>query len=354
MKERSLVIFEQGIKSSYTLLNYKDQLKRFLKFSKLTNCDSLINLPQDKLQTLIEDYVIYLKQIVNPNSIPNLMTGIRHFFIMNRISLQWEIIRKLYPQREKSSGANPWTTEQINQMLKSTTSKRNRAFILFLASTGARIGVIEYDLTLKHLHDMDNGCKAVLLYPNETDEYWAFLTPEASQSLEEYFDERKNNGEIFTKDTPIFTTNYSKNNAQQLWKRAGATATIYRIIQRGGIARKRINRHFDIQMDHGFRKRFNTILKLQNNVNYNIAEKLMGHKNGLDGVYLSPTREQCFAEFKKAIPALMIDSSKRDKLIIEQLEKEKLENEKRIPELVDDAVDKIKKRLVEEGWMMPR
>ena len=34
-------------------------------------------------------------------------------------------------------------------------------------------------------------------------------------------------------------------------------------------------------------------------MNYNVAEKLMGHKNGLDGVYFVPTLEELFAEFKK-------------------------------------------------------
>jgi hypothetical protein len=37
----------------------------------------------------------------------------------------------------------------------------------------------------------------------------------------------------------------------------------------------------------------------------------MAHKNGLDGVYLTPTREQCFAEFKKAIPSLTISDEER-------------------------------------------
>ena len=48
-------------------------------------------------------------------------------------------------------------------------------------------------------------------------------------------------------------------------------------------------RRHDSQLNHGFRKRTNTILKLESNVNSNIAEKILGHKNGLDGVYFTPT-----------------------------------------------------------------
>ena len=37
----------------------------------------------------------------------------------------------------------------------------------------------------------------------------------------------------------------------------------------------------------------------------------MGHKNGLDGVYFKPTKEECFREFRKVITELSIDNSIR-------------------------------------------
>ena len=59
-------------------------------------------------------------------------------------------------------------------------------------------------------------------------------------------------------------------------------------------------KRYEIQTHHGFRKRFNTILKLNNLINYNITEKLMGHKNGLDGVCFVPILDDLFTESKKA------------------------------------------------------
>ncbi len=61
-------------------------------------------------------------------------------------------------------------------------------------------------------------------------------------------------------------------------------------------------------------------MKLENNVNANIVEKILGHKNGLDGVYFTPTMEECFAEFKKAIQSLTISDKNRDELKIKKLE----------------------------------
>jgi len=52
----------------------------------------------------------------------------------------------------------------------------------------------------------------------------------------------------------------------------------------------------------------------------------MAHKNGLDGVYLTPTREECFTEFVKAIPKLIV--SKAEKLMIKLESSESEKNEK--------------------------
>jgi len=87
------------------------------------------------------------------------------------------------------------------------------------------------------------------------------------------------------------------------------------------VERVKVGCRFDKALLYGFRKRFNTILKLDNDINSNIAEKLMAHKNGLDGTYLKPTKEQCFAEFVKAIPALTLDKSDMLQMKLDEFEK---------------------------------
>ena len=148
---------------------------------------------------------------------------------------------------------------------------------------------------------MPAGCTVLLLYAGYVEEYWAFLTPQATQALDAYHKLRKRNGETFESDIPIFTT--SKHSRQLGW--SGVRSVIYRTVSKSNIRLKHDER-YDIQIDHGFRKRYNTILKLDNSVNSNIAEKLLGHKNGLDGTYLTPTLEELFREFRKAIHKIEI------------------------------------------------
>lgn len=83
---------------------------------------------------------------------------------------------------------------------------------------------------------------------------------------------------------------------------------------RGRIGR---NNHRDTAMTHAFRKRFNTILKNNREVNIAVAEKLMGHATKLiplDTVYHSPSRDVLFIEFRKSTAELSIDDSERLRL----------------------------------------
>ena len=101
---------------------------------------------------------------------------------------------------------------------------------------------------------------------------------------------------------------------------------------------------YEIQACHGFRKRFDTILKSNYNVNINLAEKMMGHSTTipLDNVYFKPAIEQLFDEYQKAIPELIID----DKFRLQEQLKEK---DEKINELndKDNEIDFLKQTILE-------
>jgi len=349
MKQRSLLVFEESIKSPETRNNYIVHLKKFLEFSKIKEYDSLTKVESDQLQMILEDYVMYLKKTVSPNSVSTYMTGIKHFLIMNRVQVYWEIIQKMYPEQIKKSGQKAWTDAHIRTLVEYSNSARNKAIIHFMASTGARIGVHNYPLHMQHLKDMGDGCKAVLIYAGDKDEYWAFLTPEATQYLQEYFDQRKQDNEKFYPDTPIFRHVYRLGieKAKQANKRT-VVSMIFRLIKTSKIKRVKVNsKNYDTHMDHGFRKRFNIILKLENDVNSNIVEKIMGHSVSipLDGTYLPAQDERviqkCFTEFKKAIPQLTIDDSKRKQALLNVALKEKSELDSFHKEALANLSDRV-------------
>jgi len=321
--QRSILRFEDGIKAEKTLISYRDNLNRFFKFVKIKDFDSLAGIPPRQIQDLIIDYIRYLKKTVSHNSVSTMMTGVKHFFVMNEVILNWEFIRKTYPAKVKAQGFRPWSTSDIEKMLNATKSLRNKAIIHFMASTGCRLGAFD-ELNCSHLKDMGDNYKSVLIYADSTSEYWSFLTPEASTALEDYFEQRRIDGERFAQDSPIFRQNYQIGieKVKKLNSNSIKNMMFRLISSNSNIQRKKVGKNYDIQIDHGFRKRFNTIMKLENSVNANIAEKILGHRNGLDGVYFKPTIEQCLEEFKKATPNLTISDKGRDALRIKNLEQE--------------------------------
>jgi len=339
--------------SIHTKNGYNHNVKQFLEFTKIKSSDELLSTDSKELQTLLYDYTDYLNDLVNkkllsPNTVPKKFKGIKSLLDGNEREndIKWKALSSRFPRKVRKSGYKPYLTSHIQEMLEHNKSIRAHAFVHFMASSGGRIGVHEHPLLMKHLIPMtwekENDCYAILLYADsdetiaEKDQrilleedkgdysYFGFLIPEATTALHKYFSQREREGEHLTPDTPIFRTVYQikqiNDNVKQL-SRKGAIELMKRIFNNTSIQRIKTGTRYDIQIDHGYRKRFNTILKLKNEVNSNIAEKLMSHKRGLDGTYLTPTRKECFNEFCKAIFELTVSSAQRDQVKIVHLEK---------------------------------
>jgi len=339
MKSRTFTLFENAIKSEATKIVYENSLHAFMKFAKIKNYDDIVKLSTNNIHKLLCDWIIFLSQKpLKSSTIRNKLSAVELFLDMNRKTYHRKILHKLIPSDDYVRGGDvPFTTEEIQRFLDSTTKPRTKAIIHFLASTGTRPGVItDPILRLKHLEDMPNGCKAVKIYDGSNEGYWAFLTPEATQSMKRYFKSREYSRETLTPESPVFR-NYEKSNTkkQEHLSTKSLRQILYELMKASGISRKKTGNRYDKAAVYGFRKRFHTILKLNNEVNSNIAEKLMAHKRGWDGSYLKPTKEQCFAEFEKAITELTIDPTERQKSIIAkkdeaitelQRNKERIEN----------------------------
>lgn len=116
--------------------------------------------------------------------------------------------------------------------------------------------------------------------------------------------------------------------------------SMYDIIQRAKLRKKLKDsgKRHQKALFGAFRKWFETTLNNLNDVNANVTEKLMGHRNDLRSVYYNPDIQERFKNFKLAIPDLTIDSTKRqqleikakqvkiDELQIKNKEKQKLED----------------------------
>ena len=332
----SLSVFEKYIRTDATRKMYLYYFKRFLLWAKIANPDDLLERTGNDLQNLVEEYFLYLRNRLSPNSLPPIVAALELFFSMNDKDLQFKKIRKMIPQLLKKTGNSPWQNADIKTMLENTTSRRNKALVHLLASSGCRVGAIP-SLRLKHMSEMTEGCKCILFYEKSNEEYCGFLTPEASGALDDYLQERINDGERLGQETPLFRSNYQVGVQKVKSLSLGSVQLIlFRLISKIG-KRRREGTRYNIQIAHGFRKRFNTVLKSNDNANISLVEKLMGHSGvfALDGSYLKPSLETLFNEFRKHIPNLTIDDSERNRIKLEQ-------KESRIKELEEKSGIEIK------------
>jgi len=313
LKQRSLLLFENSIKSKATMIEYLKNLNRFKDFYKLKDYDSILGIPNKKLQEMIEDYVMDMKTKVSPNTIPTRVYPLQAFFEINDVDIKWRKIRRLYPAKVKKSGRKAYSTEQVQEILQNCQDLRNRAIVLFMSASGVRIGAFPY-LKIRDIQPIEN-CKSVLIYSGEIDEYTTFLTPEATKAFDQYIEQRKRDGEYFDDNSPAFRKTYQIGVEKvNVVTEKAVSYVMERILKNTNIPNSENGVRNEIQRNHGLRKRFDTIMKNTDSMKLIHAEKMFGHSIPLDETYADFSIESLFNEYKKAIPELTIDDSERLKI----------------------------------------
>jgi integrase len=256
--DRSILIFEEAIKSEETRKQYRYLLKKFVEYVKkeypdVLKASDLLQLNDGYLQKQLEDYLIFCKKRIGHSTIKVRFSALELFFAMNDRILNFKKIKKMFPQKIKVLGGHPWTTSEIQKILESTTSLRSKAIIHLLSSTGCRIGALQ-NLRWEHVSQMPDNCRSVLFYEGSNDEYYGFLTPESSNALEEYFEERRKNGEYINLKSPLFRKDYRKlgiSKAEPMNLQTYRTS-LFSILSKVQTS-KGENRRHDTPMFHGFR-----------------------------------------------------------------------------------------------------
>jgi len=341
MQQRSLLLFHSSIKSESTRFNYMQFLDEFKDFFIIKSYDKLVQIEPKKIQEMLETYLMYQnEQKYSLSYLNSKLSALKLFFAMNDIvALNWLKLRKMLPEKKKLTGEKPYQTKDIQIILKSIPTLKFRCIVHFLAASGVRIGALE-ELKLKHIQDMPNGCKSVLVYDDDKSEYHTFIHHEAVGVLDEYLAYRAKSGENITPESWLIP---SKSDSNKPALTVSLRTQMSRYAHQYRDQDKKRGR-YETMACHGFRKRFDTILKSNYNVNINLAEKMMGHSTTipLDNVYFKPAIEQLFDEYQKAIPELIIDDKYR---LQEQLKKK----DEKINELnkKDNEIDMLKQTILE-------
>ncbi len=363
-------LFLDSIRTPSTKRRYKNLLYTFLKLiPNQLYIDSLEKKPKDREAKTLAKFFVELaradldvasnviaayikedkKQVeqgkISSQTVPNHIKPIKVLLDTNRIPIHWKSLNKLLPRRESKSKDRAYTREEIQKMLEVTNDITDKVIILLFSSGGFRLEAWDY-FTWKDVIFFKDGDSykgaSLLIYRGDPESYFTFITPEACKALELYRENWKADIGVYPKpDDPLI--------------KSVRYPVIRRLNQKG--VRKRIDKivsdiglrpplppdkkRHEVQLDHGFRKYFNTMLR-RAKVDYLDKEDMMGHKVGLEKHYERYQEEdfERFPEYQKAIPFLTISDDERTKLENEKLKQEKSELEKS-----DVAIQQLEKKM---------
>jgi len=226
--------FDETFKRETSRRSYHYNLNEFMRFAKLTDYDKLAKQSTDAIQKLLENWVVSLKKkdLVH-NTISTKLNAVELFLEMNKKTWYKKIVRKMLPDSDRIAGGDvPFTNDDLVRLKQVAKKPRDIAVIDFLASTGVRPGCLS-DPVLRL------RCKAVMVYDGSREGYWAFLTPEATISINRYLSWRKFNKEELGPESVLFK-NYENPNTKKDYLTADSVRqTLVNLLNLAGIERKK-------------------------------------------------------------------------------------------------------------------
>jgi len=253
----------------------------------------------------------------------------------------WDIISHSLPKVKQHANDRVPTAEEIKKLIE-YPDRRIKPIVLLSLSTGIRVGAWDY-MKWKHITPIKDESGSIMaaklvVYPNEPEKYFTFMTPEAYNAVKEWMDFRASFGEEITGESWILRNTWQKVKPRyshriglaqypKQFKSTGIKTLLGRALQIQGI-RPKLNlrngeKNHDWKTLHGFRKFFKTqterVMKSLN------VEMLMGHDIGLADSYYKPSEQELLEDYIKAVDLLSIhsDKSKLEKQIKELKEKTK-------------------------------
>jgi len=275
-------------------------------------------------------------------TLKNYYRAAKLFCEMNDLTLNWKRISKGLPRAKNSSNDRAPTVEEIRKLVE-YPDRRIKPVLYAMASGGFRLGAWDY-LQWKHVSPITKEDKGegeviaakLLVYADEAEEYYTFITPEAYYALKEWMDFRSSYGEKITEESWLMRDLWQTTNMNYGAKWGLATnpkklqsIAVKRLLDRAlweqgirhtlPVGKKR----HEWKGAHGYRKfyksRAEQVMKPAN------VEITMGHDLGTSESYWKPTEREVLEDYLKAVPLLTINA---DKLILEKQVEELTEKTK--------------------------
>ena len=362
-------IFKYSIRSELTRRYYERRIKKFFDYigflpgSELEKqCNVFAKKATRNNNWAVVNIIRFLqyekarveKGEITAATLSNFVKSIKLYCEMCDITIHWKKITRGLPRPRLAANDRAPTIDEIRQLIE-YPDRRIKPIIYTMVSSGIRLGAWDY-LKWKHITPLTSESGTllgaqILVYAGDSEEYYAFATPEAFNSLKTWMEFRSNYGEKITGDSwlmrDIWQTSNMKYGAKfglatnpKKLKSSGIKRLIEQALWEQGIRSKLqegVKRH-EWKAVHGFRKFYKTRAEqVMKPINVEIT---MGHNIGLSGSYYRPTEREILDDYLMAVDLLTINEENRLKNKVEKLEIEK----SRI-DLMSSQIEEIQKTM---------
>ena len=216
-----LYSFMYALKSSEARRQYPKRLKMLFDYLELEGsleeqAQSFLDKTQSKgIQWAQDTIMIFLdfhkervrKKELAAGTLKNYYRAAKLFCEMNDLMLNWKRISKGLPKAKNASNDRAPTIEEIRKLVE-YPDRRIKPVVYAMASGGFRLGAWDY-LQWKHVFQITNGgtkdgeviAAKLVIYADEPEEYYTFITPEAYYALKDWMDFRTSYGENITRES---------------------------------------------------------------------------------------------------------------------------------------------------------
>lgn len=296
---------------------YLNSIRQFLTYSH-QDPDTMVSGARKNPRSFERQFIAFMEVKVkeaSPSTAALIRNSTKKFLDVNGVTgIKWADIDDSIPERRRYSEDRAPTTLEVRRMVDAA-DLRTKCLVLFLCSSGARVGTIQ-SLKWKDLVEVKADGKEfakVIVYRGEKEQYYTFITPEAYRHLTEYKHYRENIGEKVTPQTPVFVTALNVEDFKPEKIRPLATDTVKLLLARlqkqlglrEVLSEGKNARRMVFKTGHGFRKFFKTRTELAG-VNRLAIEMMMGHNVGAQASYNRPTEADLVKEYSKAISELTV------------------------------------------------
>jgi hypothetical protein len=334
-KEDPLYAFMHALKSSEARRQYPKRLKMLFDYLKLSGLieeqakefldktrQKGIHWAQDRIMVFLDFHKERVRRKdLAAGTLKNYYRAAKLFCEMNDLTLNWKRITKGLPRAKNSSNDRAPTVEEIRKLVE-YPDRRIKAIVYAMASGGFRLGAWDY-LQWKNVVPITNDkgeiiSAKLLIYADEPEEYYTFITPEAYRVIKDWMDFRSSYGEIITEQSWLMRDLWQTTNMN--YGARWGLATNPKKLQ--SIAVKRLldralweqgirhtlplgKKRHEWKGAHGYRKFYKSRAEqVMRPINVEIT---MGHDLGISESYWRPTEAEVLEDYLKAVSLLTIN-----------------------------------------------